>query len=38
MISVGKPERKGPLGSPNIDEGLILKWILERKRMGYRLD
>ena len=29
-VLVGKPERKRPLGSQDIDERIILRWILRK--------
>jgi hypothetical protein len=37
-FSVGKLEERRPLGNPDVEEMIILKWIFERLDGGRRLD
>jgi len=36
-VLVGKPEGKRPLGDPDVDGRIILRWIIGKWR-GWRLD
>jgi len=37
-VLVGKPEGKRPLGDPDIDWRIILRWIIRKWDVGYGLD